>query len=213
MSVWLDPREAAPSLWQGKRRGETPDRSVADAESMAPTTERAHRTATPFRYRETVRVGGALESEAGPRDYDRAAIHFDGGVTEAGQVKLVAFGYLWDGLLPDQRFRAQYRREAPPTDTVPFDAYTVWRRYQYGEVTGAPGDVELVPDCPVRTLDSKPVKWTAIPGPIRLRLAELELVRNPPLARYVLRELGVWGAVDGYFRWDPRAFASRETSG
>lgn len=69
--------------------------------------------------------------------------------------------------------------------------------------------MRFVPESEVRTVESKPVKWPAVPGPIQLRLAELELVRNPPLARYVLRDLGLWEAVDGSFRWDPASFRPR----
>ncbi|MFB6280802.1 MAG: hypothetical protein ABEH40_02145 [Haloferacaceae archaeon] len=203
---WIDASESDPARWRGGRGGE-PAPPSDDAEPMSSTVARAHRAPRPFRCRTTVRVGGALRPDA--RNYDRAALHFDGAVTGAGRLKLVAYGYLWEGTDPDRRFRAQYRREAPPTETVPFREYTVWRRYQYGTVADPRGDVEFVPDGKVRTVAAKPIKWPALPGPVQLRLAELELVRNPHLARYVLRDLDLWEAVDGFFRWDPAAFRPR----
>jgi hypothetical protein len=39
--------------------------------------------------------------------------------------------------------------------------------------------------------------WTALPWAVRLRVAELELVRNTPFARYRLRELESWDAIRG----------------
>jgi hypothetical protein len=202
---WIDANETDPARWRGRRERGPP--STDDPDPMPSTVARAHRAPRPFRYRSTVRVGGALRPES--RDYDRAALHFDGVVTEAGRVKLVAYGYLWDGHDPDRRFRAQYRRAAPPTETVPFREYTVWRRYQYGTVSATGGEVTFAPNGEIRTVEAKPIKWPAVPGPVQLRLAELELVRNPHLARYVLRDRGLWDAVDGFFRWDPLAFRPR----
>jgi hypothetical protein len=42
----------------------------------------------------------------------------------------------------------------------------------------------------------------------QLRLAEAELVRNPPLARYALVTQGLWADVRDAFRYNPEAFAS-----
>ena len=43
----------------------------------------------------------------------------------------------------------------------------------------------------------------------QLRLAEAELVRNPPLARYALSQKGIWEDVRDTLRYNPDAFDRR----
>ncbi|WP_312617597.1 hypothetical protein [Haloarcula sp. 1CSR25-25] len=106
-----------------------------------------------------------------------------------------------------QRFQAQYRRPPPHTETVPFGEYTVWTRYQYGTIERTDDGLTFAagedgPDESLRDRD-----WASLFDPVRERLAELELVRNPSFSRYRLEELDEWAAYRTRFQYDPGAFA------
>ena len=107
------------------------------------------------------------------------------------------------------RFKSPFSREAPPTETVPFETYERWLRFQHGEVTGVEDDdayIQFEPTDGAIEDGRERREWTALRWAVRLRLAELELIRNAPFARYRLRERGEWDAVCGTLRWKPTAF-------
>lgn len=196
---WVDPTETDPATWGGS--------DAATAEPCTSVYERALSTPTPYeRTDRLVLQGPSVTAEFRTREYDRVRVDYHLAVETSGRVKLLARGHLWGGGEPHQRFRAQYRRESEPTDTVPFDEYLAWTRFQFGTIHVDEGTLTFEPatehEETMRRLD-----WTELYAPDRLRLAELELVRNPGLARYVLRDRDEWRAVEDALRYNPEAFA------
>jgi hypothetical protein len=210
MRVWIDPKETATDAWG------TPDADSDGATPTATVVERALTTQYPIQYTDGAYL---TPTAAGPdgRSWDRyARIQFNCAVDRAGTVKLTARGYRWGGDGPAMRFKSLLSREPEPTETVPFDTYERWLRFQRGDVTGfEPGDayVDFEPTDGAVEERRKDHEWAALRWPIRLRLAELELVRNAPFARYRLRECDEWDAVRGTLRWKPTAFGDAEGHG
>ena len=197
---WVDPHETDPEQWAG---------DAATDRSSASVYERALDTGRPFeRTDKLVLQGSSVAEEFRTRGYERARIDYHLAVESDGRVKLLARGHLWGGDEPHQRFRAQYRREGEPTDTVPFDEYLTWTRYQYGTIDVEGGRLTFEAESD-RQERMRRLDWADLYAPDRLRLAELELVRNPALARYVLRDRGDWRDVADALRYNPEAFAVR----
>lgn len=194
---YIDPSETDPSAWGGDEGDERPLRTVY---------ERAHATPVPYERDDLlVRHGDALTEAFRTREYEHARVAYHLAVEADGRVKLLTKGHLWGGGERHQRFRAQYRRESEPSDTDPFTAYTAWIRFQFGTVGRSDGGLTFQPDADATEV-SRTLDWDDLFRSDQLRLAELELVRNPPLARYVLRDRGRWDAVRDSLRYSPEAF-------
>lgn len=197
---WIDPHESAAEQWAG-----------ADSDVPGPKRsvyERAHETGVPFERDDDLRLSGSsVTEEFRTRDYTYAHVTYHLAVERDGRVKLLSKGHLWGNGEEHQRFRAQYRREGEPTDTDPFETYRVWMRYQFGTVSrDDDGTVDFQPTERVKE-HSRELAWPEMYSSAQLRVAELELVRNPALARYVLRERGLWRDVQDAFRYNTQAFA------
>lgn len=209
MRVWVDPKETAAVAWGG-----VDDDSIAAAPSPAASVvERAMAARPPIQYTDGAYLTPMAEGADGPERDDYARIQFNCTVNRAGTVKLTARGYRWGGEASDMRFKSLFTREADPTDTVPFDTYERWLRLQRGEVTGfEDGDeyIHFEPTAGAIEEDRTRRAWADLRWSIRLRLAELELVRNAPFARYRLQEREEWAAVRGTLRWKPTAFGDAE---
>ncbi|ELZ29882.1 hypothetical protein C474_12636 [Halogeometricum pallidum JCM 14848] len=206
MSTWLDPRDDA--AWGG----------VADEparpDPVAPTLERAHAVTLPYRFSETRTYYETLaDLEIDGRAYTSAEVTVVGGVTRDRTLKLHVRGYLWQeaGPAPNAyRFQSQVTREASPTETVPFDTYHTWHRSQRGTVTHDGVVADFVPDEGTEATERDHRAFGDLFEPLRMALAELELVRNPQFASYVLRETDRWEAYGAVFRWHANAFSRRE---
>ena len=199
--AWINPQDSKRSAWAGK----------GDAGSDAdPATrsvyERAVEANTPYRRRERVRLSGeSVAEQFRSREYTDAAISYDTVVSAAGERRVVARGHLWGGD-DDQRYRIQYRRKGPPTETVPFDEYEVWVRYQFGTVTHIQKGEPVFKPSANPEEEKRTLSWGELYASDRFRLIEAELVGNPELARYRLKEQEVWEAIRDVFRYDPKAF-------
>lgn len=168
--------------------------------------ERAHYTAIPYEFRHDVAYGPrVVTTEFADQDYRHARLLYHGSLQADGRTKLLVEGDLWGECERHMRFRAQFRREAPPAGTVPFGTYAMWSRYRFGTVRREDG-ISFEPAQDGTTEELTERSWSSIRTPTQFRLAELELVRNPALSRYVLRNRGEWGEFRGYFRWHPGAF-------
>lgn len=196
MSPWIDPDETNRETWAG----------TADDGSSPTVYERAHATSLPYERREDYTVSGpAVAAEFSSAAYDHAKLHYRIGVDTAGRVKLLSKGHLWGADETHKRFRIQYRRGAEPTTTPPFEEYSAWVRFQTGTVSRDDGLV-FDPD-PTQTQErTLTLAWPEMYSADQLRLAEAELVRNPPLARYALVTQGLWADVRDTLRYNPEAF-------
>lgn len=203
--AWNDPREFRAEDWSGsngpERRGE----------AVRSVPERAEETAAPYRRRGTeTRSGPALAALFQSREYRYARVDYDATLLAGGAVKVLVKGHLWGSDDRDQRYRIQHRRAAAPTDSVPFDDYDTWVRYQFGDVEGSPGvdDGDPVFQATTEPADeNRTLAWTDLFPLHRRLLAELELARNAAFAEYRLRELDEWADVAGDLKWDLAAFA------
>lgn len=194
---WVDPDETDPEQWAGD---ETEERSRTSV------YERALKTPRPFEREDKLLLQGpSVAEEFRTRGYERARVDYHFAVESDGRIKLLARGYLWGSDERHQRFRAQYRREGEPTESVPFDEYLAWMRYQFGTIEIEDGRLSFEADGD-RNERTRRLAWTELFAPDRLRLAELELVRNPALARYVLRDRGDWRDIEDALRYNPEAF-------
>jgi hypothetical protein len=204
VKVWVDPKETAADAWGG-----VDDEELAAAPSPAASViERAVSTRRPTQYTDGTYLTPASE---GTDDYAR--IQFNCAVDRAGTVRLTARGYRWGGTESDRRFKSLFMREADPTDTVPFDTYERWLRFQRGEVTNFEDGDEYIHFEPTEGAveeGREDCEWERLRWAVRIRLAELELVRNAPFARYRLQERGEWEAIRGTLRWKPTAFGDAE---
>ena len=195
---WFDPEENRREAWDGAP--DTPD-------GFKPTYERAVDTGWPYERSDQVKVGPPHVGDAfRTRQYTHARAYYQLAVEPNGRVKLVARGHLWGDDEDHQQFRAQYRRAAEPTDTEPFGEYVAWMRYQFGTVSREDGDLQFVPDEDRTEEEVRDLSWTEFFRPEQLRMAELELVRNPAFARHVLTERGEWDEVCTALRYNPDAF-------
>ena len=205
MADYVDPGEADPAKWAGS----TPrDELDCGRESVRTVVERALATETPYRRKTTERFGpGTVREEFDTREYRHAKVHFNCGVTAEGRIKLMTRGYLWGADERHQRYRSQYRREAVPADAPPFETYTVWNQYQFGTASrDNDGTLSFDPDPEASGEYLRTVAWADLFTPVRSRLAELELVRNPAFAKYRLEQLGEWAEVGDPMAFDVDAF-------
>lgn len=198
MTPWIDPDETARETWTGESDRNRGSRSVY---------ERAHATTLPYERREDFTVAGPdVAAEFRSSEYDHAKLHYHIGVDANGRVKLLSKGHLWGNEETHRRFRIQYRRAAEPTDTLPFEEYTAWMRFQTGTVSRERGEIQFDPDRTQTEERTLTLEWPEMYSSDQIRVAEAELVRNPPLARYALLTLGLWEAVRDTLRYNPDAF-------
>jgi hypothetical protein len=181
--------------------------TAGESASIRSVYERAHETTAPFERREELTLSGPdVAAEFRTREYDHAKLHYRIGVDSGGRVKLLMKGHLWGDEDTHQRFRIQYRRCAEPTDTPPFAEYSAWVRLQLGTVHREDDSIRFERD-PDRTREeTRTLAWDEMYSSDQLRLAEAELVRNPPLARYALRQQDLWVDVHDALRYNPNAF-------
>lgn len=208
MSHWIDPKEQSEEGWREATRREELASEVAieDIEPIEETLERALAVELPYQYSEQVRYSHT-ELELNENVYTSGRAVVRGGVTDRSQIKLMAQGYLWNDNMSrenGERFKIQLRRPGPPDALEPFDDYVVWYRYQPGLVQTHPG-LEFDQTGDTETKRGQ-LGFEAVPTPLQHHLVKLELVRNPPFARYVLRERDRWKEYVSTFRWDPEAF-------
>ncbi|WP_135827875.1 hypothetical protein [Halorussus halobius] len=206
MGAWVDPKESASKNWAGEA-------DEPDEPSMRSVRDRAFHTSLPFQYDTVVSFSGTLTGhDVNGTTYRWGKFRLNGGVTRSKALKFSADGYLWrgpgapaDGL----RFKAQVTRESPPTDTEPFGEYEIWLRFQSGRVVTTDGRPTFEPDGTSLTTDRTTRSFDALPETTRVRVAELELVRNQPLATYALGVREEWGEYARHFRFMPQAFGGR----
>lgn len=203
MARWVDPDETDPATWRGQAVGD-PARGGQDCLSVV---ERARRTPLPYQYEEDVHHTEGVAAQFQTRAYTDARVIYNSGIDVQRRIKLLTRGILWGGSETNQRFKAQYRRAGPPTDSVPFEEYTVWSRFQYGAIQQVDDGVTFVPDDSEAEEQMRTLGWAELYEPVRRRLVELELVRNPAFARYRLRELDEWDEFRTQLRYDTSAFA------
>jgi len=209
MKVWVDPKETTAEAWVGAAA----DDSSEPTSPAASVVERATRTRYPIQYTDGAFLTPAAAESGGLNAGGYARVQFNCAVDGRGTIKLTARGYQWGGDGPDRRFKALYTREADPTDTIPFGTYERWRRSQHGTVDGFEGGDEYVDFDPSEgTIEEtrEECPWETLWDAVRLRLVELELVRNTPFARYRLREHEKWAEIGGTLRWKPTAFGDAE---
>jgi hypothetical protein len=203
MGPWLNPSDSHRQKWAGTE----PDATRPAPEMQHTVYERAVETSVPYSRRETITLKGeGVTEQFNSTEYVRAKVRYDIAVDSDHRTKIVSSGHLWGEKPTHQRYRAQYRREGPPTETVPFESYDSWMRYQTGTVERkADGDLgfdaDTKPQERTRTLD-----WDEMYPSDRLRIIEAELVRNPGLARYRLREQDIWAEACEILRYNPDAF-------
>lgn len=202
--AWIDPHDADPEEWSGSSDRPAP-------EPIGSTIERAHRAGKQLSYEDAVVLGpDELADEFPKAGYRHAYFQFDLDLRFDTTIRLLSRGYVWDGDVPDQRFRVLYRRPNSPTRTVPFGEYAVWTRFQYGEVAEAHQDHVHFHGRGDPEDEKRIVNWVDLQEPVRIALAELELARNPPFAKYRLEELDAWTDIDTAIRWRPHAFGERD---
>jgi hypothetical protein len=208
MVPWIDPKKSAAKDWTG----EESDDADTDS-SMRSVRERAYYTSRPFQYETVVRHAGTLEGFViDGTSYQWGKFRYNGGVTETRMLKLSADGYLWrrsETPAAGFRFKAQVNRERPPTDTEPFGKYHVWIRSKSGRVSVDDSTPAFTPDDAKPTTDRITRRFDALPQTSQIRIAELELIRNQPLAEYALRVREEWEEYVTQFRFTPTAFTQR----
>jgi hypothetical protein len=202
---WIGPNETR-SVWDKEPEQELPGR-------IRPTVERAHEVSVPFQYREQRSFDGTLaDVEVDGVEYTSGEYVVDAGVTHERLLKLHVRGVLWKAgdSGSGRRFKLQIIREKPPTDTVPYDKYAVWQRYQFGDVTVDPVEgPQFDPDAEPTQTERTTTTFDALQKPVRLHISELELVRNPEFAEYRLAENDQWEEYGAVFRWRADAFQHR----
>ena len=203
MGQWVNPDETDPRTW----RGEGPHASVRHGEETLGVLERAAKTGLPYQHEEDVHHSEGVAELFRTRAYTNARVVYNCGVDTNRRIKLLTRGLLWGGEDRDQRFQAQYRRPPAPQDTVPFAEYTVWTRYQFGAITRTDAGVTFRADDSGPEERLRELSWADLYEPVRKRIAELELVRNPTFAKYRLEELGEWDEYRAGFAYDTDAFA------
>lgn len=198
MAPWIDPDETDPRTWTGESQTRDDIRTVY---------ERAHATSLPYERRESLTLSGPdVADEFRTREYDKVKLRYNIGVDTQGRVKLLSKGHLWGTEETHQRFRIQYRRPAEPTTVPPFEEYSTWLRYRSGTVHREEGTISFEPDPEQTEEQTHTLGWKEMYSTDQLRIAEAELVRNPPLARYVLGQRGLWDDICDALRYNPAAF-------
>ncbi|QIO22336.1 hypothetical protein [Haloarcula sp. JP-L23] len=203
MDRWVDPDETDPATW----RGSGPHDDLRRGEDVGSVLERAARTPLPYQYEEDRHYSEAVAEIFRTSQFSNARVVYNCGIDAHRRIKVLTRGLLWGGGEDHQRFKAQYRRPPSPTETVPFGEYTVWTRFQYGHIVRTDDGVTFSPgdSAPEEKLET--LAWADLYEPVRQRLVELELVRNPPFAKYRLQELDEWEEYRTQFRYDADAFA------
>jgi hypothetical protein len=203
MDRWVDPDEADPAQWRKTGRHDDLRRGTETVSVL----ERASRTPLPYQYEVDVHHTDGVAEQFRSSEYQHARIIYNSGVDTKRRIKLLTRGVLWGGDETHQRFQAQYRRPPPPTDSVPFGEYTVWSRYQHGTIERTDDGLTFTASEDSSQESLRELDWATLFDPVRERLAELELVRNPSFAKYRLEELDEWAAYRARFQYDPDAFA------
>lgn len=205
MSTWIDPKDGDAVEWGGSSA------ASADEGERRPIRERAFHTPLPFQYETDVYYEALDDFAIGDVSYRCAKLRFNGGVTRTRELKLTADGFLWERSAlpaPGLRFKVQLTREGPPTDTEPFDEYELWIRSRRGTVEDA-DPVRFSEDGHPRNTGRTVERFERLPTPTQSRLAELELVRNQPLAEYALRTREEWNDYAAQLRFMRHAFTER----
>jgi hypothetical protein len=198
VAPWIDPDETDRETWAGSSEHRPATKTVY---------ERATDTVTPYEREDDVYVHGPdVAEEFHAADYTHARLHFHVAVDVQDRTKVLVKGHLWGDDEVHHRFRTQYRRAGEPTETAPFDEYRVWQRTQRGTVSRDGDGIAFEPDDGSTRERTMTLDWPALYSSDQLRIAEAELVRNPPLARYVLAEQDLWEEVRDAFRYNPEAF-------
>ncbi|WP_390241489.1 hypothetical protein [Halobaculum halobium] len=178
---------------------------------MRTVRQRAVSTAAPYRRRgRRSQSGESLASQFRSREYEHARTEYDATLAADGEIRLLVKGHLWGRDERDQRYRVQHRRPPDPTDSVPFDEYETWARFQFGRVedrTAADDDALVFRPATPPTDETRTLQWGDLFPLHRRLLAELELVRNPAFAEYRLRETDEWQEIRDDLKWDLDAFA------
>ncbi|MFB6223374.1 MAG: hypothetical protein ABEH86_06845 [Haloarcula sp.] len=203
MERWVDPDETDPEQWRGTQHGD-----LRRGSETVSVFKRAIQTPLPYQYEVDIHHTDGVSDQFETHEYEHARVIYNSGVDTKRRLKLLARGVFWGGDETHQRFQAQYRRSPPPTDSVPFQEYTVWSRYRYGTIKRTDDGMTFHengdgPEESLRTLD-----WDKLFNPVKERIAELELIRNPPFAKYRLEEIGEWEAYRTRFRYDTDVFAT-----
>lgn len=195
---WIDPKETDPEGWVGEDPEESASRTVY---------ERAHDTPVPYERCEDLTLSGPdVAAEFHTAEYDHVKLRYHIGVDADGRIKLLSKGHLWGTDETHRRFRLQYRRPPEPTDDPPFEEYSAWVRFQTGTVHREDGEITFDLEPGQTREKTRTLAWPEMYSADQLRLAEAELVRNPPLARYALRAEELWADVRGALRYNPDAF-------
>jgi len=205
MSAWIDPKHSDAGEWSGSSADSGGERE------RRPIRERAFHTPLPFQYETDVGYAALDDFAVGDASFRCAKLRFNGGVTRTREVKLTADGFLWERSAlpsPGLRFKAQVTREGPPTDTEPFGEYELWIRSRRGTVEDA-DPVRFSAGGRPRKTGRTVERFERLPTPTRSRLAELELVRNQPLAEYALRTREEWDDYATQLRFMRHAFTER----
>jgi hypothetical protein len=199
VSPWIDPNETDRERWTGESETGSTQRSVY---------ERVHETTLPYERAESLTLSGPdVADEFETKAYDRVKLQYNIGVDVKGRVKLLSKGHLWGAEERHQRFRVQYRRPPEPTAVEPFEEYSAWMRYRQGTVEREPDGTLSFDSNPAQTEEQTlSLAWPEMYSTDQIRIAEAELVRNPPLARYALKSLDLWADVRDVFRYSPDAF-------
>lgn len=199
-----DPSDRDPTTWRGRSLQD----EVRTGEDLRSVLQRAHETEIPYEYEDDELLTGDHVTEMfRTREYTRVRVVYDCRVESSGRISLSTQGHFWGGGDEHQRYKAEYRRPAIPTETVPFDTYEVWMRYQFGTVEREEdGSISFVADHDRDGETLRSLDWDEVYPPIQKRLVELELVRNPAFARYRLLEVDEWTDVEISFAYDPTVF-------
>jgi len=203
MVRWFDPEEADPARW----RGEGPHDDLRCGDETVSVLDRAIRTPVPYQYEVDIHHDADVAEQFRSHEYDNARVIYNCGIDETRRIKLLTRGVFWGGSGPHQRFQAQYRRPPPPAEDPPFGEYTVWSRYHHGTIEQTDGGVAFVEDDTGPHETMRTLEWDDLFDPVKERLVELELIRNPEFARYRLVERGEWEEYRTRFRYDTDAFA------
>lgn len=208
MCAWIDPKESRTG-WDERQE---PEPMPAHVE---PTRERAAAVDVPYQYKEHRGYQGTLWGvTVGGVTYTSGDLKVNAGVTSDRTLKLHARGVLWrDDVETDgraRRFKLQVVRGPPVTDTVPYGTYEVWERHQFGDVTvDEVTGPSFSPEPDTTGTSRERVAFEDLLEPTKLRVSELELVRNTPFAAYRLEERDCWEEYGAVFRWKGNAFQHR----
>ncbi|MFB6128004.1 MAG: hypothetical protein ABEJ79_12025 [Halolamina sp.] len=201
--AWVDPKEHREGNW-----------CPSEPPPSRDTVARAVDAGRPFRFSASRHYPGTFPPVTlDGYTFRGADVSVDGKVGANGEVQIHARGYLWTERPASprvgRRFKILVRRPEPPCDTTPFGTYEVWERRRYGSLRVADDGVDFRPD-PRTTGEGRGQKeFEQVPDSLKLHIAELELVRNPPFAAHMLRERDAWTRFRSAFQYHPDAFERR----